>query len=185
MNKLYEPKKLLITPFLAGSIPKGDKELASYVDWRAEYLRVIAKTVEIGPSIDPNIFYDLEGDSKGVFGADTYLLTQCTHMIVNATEKLGAGTSMELVIAKYYGIPVITVLPKDTHHRRSNLKFHERLVQDWVHPYIDIFSDVIIEDISEFADALKKLEGKEIKKMNVIDESVAYAKELIEKKSLL
>ncbi len=56
---------------------------------------------------------------------------------------------MELILAKHYGKPVVTILPKDSHHRRSNLTFNNRVVKDWIHPFIDLFSDVVIERIDE------------------------------------
>lgn len=166
--------------YLAGSVPKGDKEAKNYIDWRKVYIAEIKKSIKNSETFDPNIFYKLEGDSKGVAGADCWNIKESDLVLANAEEKLGAGSAMELVVAKYFSKPVITVLPKDSHHRRSNLEFEGRMVEDWTHPFIETFSDFIIEDISEIGVVIKKIKDIKIKNINVIDESVEYAKSILE-----
>ncbi|HRN96738.1 MAG TPA: hypothetical protein PLD54_04790 [Candidatus Levybacteria bacterium] len=168
--------------YLAGSVPKGDKEAIDYVDWRKEYIEIISKYVDDVELFDPNIFYALEGDSKGVTGADCSNIQESDLVIVNAKEKIGAGTAMEFVIAKYFSKPVITILPKNTHHRRSNLEFEGRIVEDWIHPFIDTFSDVVIEDIELVKIALEEVKNEKIKSITVIDESIEYAKKTLNEK---
>ena len=99
-------------------------------------------------------------------------------IVVNAEEKIGAGTAMEMVTAKYFKKPVITVIPKDTHHRRSNVVFHGKLVDDWIHPFIWHFSDIVVESVDEIEDIKKKLESTEIKGISIIDEAIEYASSL-------
>lgn len=165
--------------YLAGSVPKGDKEAENYTNWRKEYFKVISQQINDAKLLDANDFYRLEGDSKALLGAECLHIKQSDLVIVNAEEKLGAGTSMELVIAKYFSKSVITVLPKDSYHRRSNLIFEGREVKDWIHPFIDSFSDVIIENISEIKIAIEKIKNQKIKEITVIEESIEYAKSVL------
>lgn len=95
-------------------------------------------------------------------------------VIVNAEEKLGVGTAQELVIAKYFKKPVISVLPKDTHHRRSKVVFHGRLVEDWIHPFIFAFSDFIVESVDKIETIKDKICSSKIKDISVIDEAIRY-----------
>lgn len=90
---------------------------------------------------------------------------------------------MEMVAAKYFKKPVITVLPKDTHHRRSNLVFHGKLVEDWIHPFIWSFSDFIVESIEEVEEIKDKdkLSKAEIKDISVIDQAIDYAASIARK----
>lgn len=169
--------------YLAGSVPKGDKDAKDFIDWRKRYIEIISQTIKNVELFDPNVFAVLEGDSLALTGADCGYIQQSDLVVVNAEEKLGAGTAMELVVAKYFNKPVITVLPKATHHRRSNLKFEGRLVKDWIHPFIDTFSDIVIEKPSEIKQALKELKKKKIKTIKVIDEAVEYAQLLLAKKT--
>lgn len=161
--------------YLAGSVPKGDAELADYTDWRAVYANEIRKTTPV-ELFDPNIFYALEGDSQAVTGADCLNVRDSDVVVVNAEQRLGAGTAMELVVAKYFNKPVITVLPRNSYHRRANIEFHGRVVADWIHPFVDTFSDVIIESASELSTALSEISKRSAKGINVIDSAIEYAK---------
>jgi hypothetical protein len=168
--------------YLAGAVPKGDTEALDFIDWRKVYTEEISQYVDNVELFDPNIFFTLEGDSKGVAGADCWNIQQSDLVLVNAEEKIGAGTAMEFVVAKYFSKPIITILPKDTHHRRSNLEFEGRIVKDWIHPFIDTFSDVIIEDVKEIKEALEKIKSSKVKTISIIDDSIEYAKDLLSKK---
>lgn len=165
--------------YLAGSVPKGDKEAENYTNWRKDYFKVISQQINDVELLDASDFYKLEGNSKALFGAECLHIKESDLIVVNAEEKLGAGTSMELVIAKYFCKPVIIVLPKDSAHRRSNLTFENREVKDWIHPFIDSFSDVIVENISDIKIAIEKIKNQKIKEISVIEESMKYAKNIL------
>ena len=87
---------------------------------------------------------------------DCNFIKNCDLVIVNAEEKLGVGTSQEMVIAKYFKKPVITIIPKGSHHRKKDVDFHGKIISDWIHPFIHSFSDLIFEDIQEFKDKKEK-----------------------------
>lgn len=159
--------------YLAGSVPKGEEEEKTFVNWRKAYQEVLGKIFE-AECIDP---YDRnldESDFLFVVGKDCAEISDSSFVVVNAEEKLGAGTSQELVIAKYFKKPVVTVLPKDTPHRRTNIVFNGQLVEDWIHPFIFTFSDFIIEDITEIKSLQDKLlEAHTIKDISIIDMATA------------
>lgn len=161
--------------YLAGSVPKGDKEQETFVDWRAKWSGILLNIFEDAQVIDPyNSSLD-EGDFLQVVGQDFGYIKRASLVVINAAEKLGAGTAMEMVAAKYFKKTVITVLPKNTHHRRSNLVFHGKLVEDWIHPFIWAFSDFIVETIEEVEDVKAKLEVTKVKDISVIDQAIDYA----------
>ncbi|MEK7122854.1 MAG: hypothetical protein AAB855_03280, partial [Patescibacteria group bacterium] len=119
-----------------------------------------------------------ESDFLLVVGKDCADIAESSFIIVNAEEKLGAGTAQELVIAKYLKKPVVTVLPKDTPHRRTNIMFSGQLIDDWIHPFIFIFSDFVIEDIGEIATLKDQLFNlKTTKDISIIDDAVRHFKE--------
>ena len=158
--------------YLAGSVPKGDKEAESFLNWREVYSEIILKKFnsENLQFIDPYERDLDEGDSLMVFGKDCSQIKNCDLIVVNAENKLGVGTSQELVIAKYFDKPVVTVLPKDSAHRKSNVKFGGKLVIDWKHPFIECFSDLVYERVEEINfDQVKNIQ---IKKINIIDMAI-------------
>lgn len=160
--------------YLAGKVAKGE-EIGRAKDWRSEYIKRISQNGSFeflspeNPSLD-------ESQPLLVFGHDCYLVRECDILIVDASAKLGVGTAQEMVIAKYFGKYVYTVLPKDTHHRRSNLRMHEFIVEDWVHPFIFAFSDRIFGDINSlalfFSEKGAALLTEPLTRLNRIEESI-------------
>jgi len=165
--------------YLAGNVPKGDKEAKSNINWRKKYIEIISQNINDIEFFDPNVFYSIERDSKAVLGADSLSIKKSDLVVINGEEQLGAGTSMEFVIAKYFKKPVVTVLPKDSFHRRSNLFYNGKEITDWIHPFVGSFSDVIIENISEIKTAISKIEKQKIKGLSTIDEAIEYAKDFL------
>ncbi len=154
--------------YLAGKVPKWDHDAQE--DWRIRYRESIRSTENI-TFLDPNIPVD-ESDPLCVFGMDCSLIRSADIIVVNAEEKLGLGTSQELLIAKYFSKPVIVIVPKDSAHRKPNLTFHGKLVEDWIHPFIFATSDIVVESASEIdIDALKNLKIKDI---SIIDTAIQH-----------
>jgi hypothetical protein len=154
--------------YLAGSIPKGDEEAKTARNWRDEYVTILREFFA-ADFIYPMAGEVDETDVMLVLGKDSRSIKISDLVIVNAEERLGAGTAMELVIAKYLKKPVITVIPKDTHHRRSNLTFNGVLVADWIHPFIAAFSDAMVErveDIKQLKDTIFTAVTKDITVIN-------------------
>lgn len=159
---------------LLGSIPKGDEERMVWKDWKVEYKEKL--------SVIPNIKFT-DGDEwkdetrpLDLVGHDLNLIKTADVVVVNAETKLGAGTAQEMVVAKYFKKPVITVLPKDTHHRKSNVVFSGTKIDDWIHPFILTFSDIVVKNIEECVTWTQNLFNnsteKRIKDLAIIDEAI-------------
>jgi hypothetical protein len=133
---------------LLGSIPKGDEERKAFIDWKKEYIKKITKEI-------PNVKFlygDLISDKVGpelVVGHDLWLIKHADLVIVNTVPRVGAGTAQEMIVAKIFKKPVISVIPKNTYHRRSNIIFDGTLIKDWIHPFLLVSSDVIVETVNE------------------------------------
>ena len=154
--------------YLAGKVPKWDHDIME--DWRFRYREVLGS--ENGISyLDPNIPVD-ESDPLCVFGMDCGFIESADLIIVNAEEKLWLVTSQELLIAKYFSKPVIAVIPKDTAHRKSNITFHGKLIEDWIHPFIFATSDLIVENVENIS--LDSIRNIHIKNISIVDEAIQY-----------
>jgi hypothetical protein len=159
--------------YLAGSVPKGDEEAKGFDNWRDRYKKVLQKFFD-ADFIEPYHRELDESDFLAVVGQDCRHIKDCALVVVNAEEKLGVGTAQELVIAKYFSKPVISVLPKNTHHRRSNVVFHGKTVEDWIHPFIFAFSDFIVENVNEVEKVKEKVFSSAAKDISVIDEAIRH-----------
>lgn len=159
--------------YLAGSVPKGDEEAKKFDDWRSRYKQSLQNIFD-ADFIEP-YHRDLdEGDLMAVVGQDCRHIKESALVIVNAEEKLGVGTAQELVIAKYFRKPVVSVLPEETHHRRSNIVFHGKSIADWIHPFIYAFSDFIVESVQGVGKIKDEIFSSKIKDISVIDEAIRY-----------
>jgi nucleoside 2-deoxyribosyltransferase len=149
--------------YLAGKVAKGE-EVGSALDWRNQYIEVLkgAGAFDFISPEDPSLD---ESKPVEVFGHDCYQVKSCDIVVTNASTKLGAGTAQEMVIAKYFVKPVLTILPKDTHHRRTNLMMNGITVPDWIHPFIYAMSDGIFESVSELSTFLGS-QGAALTQMN-------------------
>lgn len=164
--------------YLAGSVPKGDKESDIFDDWRLRYKKTLS-TLFDAQFIDPYHRELDESDSMEVVGQDCMHIQDSDLVVMNSEERLGAGTASEMVIAKYFKKPLIIVLPKDTHHRRSNIVFNGKNIDDWIHPFIFTLADFVIEKIEDIKNIKDQIFTKPIKDIEVIDEAIKYYKEKI------
>jgi len=175
---MNEAKKKF-TICLIGSIPKGDSERKSWIDWKEKYKKALGVLGEVDFT-DGDVWRD-ETRPMELVGHDAYLVQSSDLVVVNAESKLGAGTAQEMVIAKYYERPLIAVLPKDTHHRRSNVEFDGTKIDDWMHPFLVVVSDLIVEKLDEAIPWIRELRedssAKQIKDIKIIDQAIQKFKE--------
>lgn len=159
---------------LLGQIPKGDEARKKWSDWKTEYIKKISKAIPHAKFLHGDMISDNVG-SDLVVGHDLWLIKNSDIVIVHATSKIGAGTAQEMVLTKYFQKPLITILPKDTHHRKSNIIFHNITIKDWIHPFIYVASDFIAENIDEGIKWIKEfLENpKEIKTISIFDGKIS------------
>ncbi len=158
--------------YLAGSIPKGDEAAKNFDNWHQRY-RAVLEPLFFAECLIPRAGEVDETDYVLVVGKDSYSIKISDLVVVNAESKLGAGTAMELVIARYLKKPVVTVLPKNTHHRRSNLMFDGVLVEDWVHPFIKTFSDFVVEKVDDISAIKDQVLSAPVKDISIIDKAIA------------
>jgi hypothetical protein len=135
---------------LLGSIPKGDDVRAEWTDWKIAYKQAIRKQIPEATFIDGDSISDNAGPVL-VVGHDLAMVKAADLCVVDAARKIGAGTAQEMMFAKYLGKPVVTVIPKDSHHRKSNITFHGVTMEEWIHPFLALSSDHVAKSIEDAA----------------------------------
>lgn len=164
----------MIKIYLAGSVPKGAEEEKEFVNWRERYKGVLEKFLD-AEFIFPGAGDMDESDYLLIVGKDSRSIKHSDLIIVNAEEKLGVGTAHEMVIAKYFKKPVISVLPKNSYHRRPNVVFQGKYkVEDWMHPFLHTFSDYIVEKVGDIKNIKEKILLETPKDISIIDSAIAY-----------
>lgn len=160
---------------LLGSIPKGDEERKKWTDWKIEYVEKISKAIPQAKFLHGDLISDNVGPDL-VVGHDLWLIKNSDIVIVHATSKIGAGTAQEMALSKYFRKPLISIVPKDTHHRRTNVVFHGINIHDWIHPFIYVASDFVAENIEDAIQWIKEFlkNQSEIKDISVFDEKISH-----------
>lgn len=164
---------------LLGSIPKGDEVRKNWIDWKTEYIEKINKKIPEANFLHGDLISDKEGP-EAVVGHDLYLIKNSDVAIVHATSKIGAGTAQEILMAKQFNIPVIAVIPKDSHHRKSNIVFHGALIEDFINPFLFISTDYVAENIEDAIQWVKKYiqspDEVEIKDLSIMSNCIEVFK---------
>jgi hypothetical protein len=159
--------------YLAGKIPKGE-EHKDFVDWRKEFRDLMEEKRKAFPKISGIVYLDPHTLKGGVipiedfFGRDVHMIAMSNAVLVDARSKIGAGTAQEILIAKYYGKPVVSIVPRDSHYRRKTLAMG--IEMEYTNPFIFSTSDVIVEDFGQAAEwLLRHFSGKKKAKIKGID----------------
>jgi len=160
---------------ILGKVPKGDKIRESFADWKERYVAEIEKQIPDAKILHGDHIRDDVGSTL-VVGHDLWTVKNADVVVVNGEEKVGAGTAQEILMAKYFQRPVVCVIPKETHHRKSNLSFNGLLIEDWIHPFLDISSDYIAPSLEDAVSWVKDYgEGKvtaPIKDISVFEKAI-------------
>jgi len=159
-KKRFEGLKI----YLAGRIPIGN-ELGVDPLWRENYRQTLEKFIPRVIIFDPTYRNIDEGNPKAIFGHDLFLIKESDLMLVNAEIPIGLGTAQEMVIAKYFQKPVVSVSPRGSYYSPFEEKINGQRVSNWRHPFLYVFSDWIVEDIKEIEYVLtEKLKSKKMQK---------------------
>ena len=148
--KIYMKNKIAI--YLAGSIKKEhEKSDDSY--WSESdmlFLKTSLSRYEVS-FLNPAFRSDDLSDQRAVFGRDM-LQVFCSHVVfVDARERRGLGVGAEMMWAKLHKLPIITLAPKNSHYHKSDTTLLGVPVKDWIHPFVESLTDVIVENLQEGA----------------------------------
>lgn len=172
-------KELLMKPikiYVAGKM-SGHSGYGSYT-WRDEFLKEIAEVTRLKfISFDPTSASKNYDDLEMVFGSDSHMISQVDVVVVYANDDISIGGSQEILIAKYFGKPVIAFAPFGGKFNGGTKEVTGQVMTNYKHPFLFTTCDVVCGDIKEVAEALNNLDEIKPKTIELIDE----AKERFEK----
>jgi len=170
----------VISIYCSGGIKKGhgDVDKVSWADQGRSALVECLSPVKV-VFLSPEDRTDDITDAFTVFGRDHYQISVCDFAVIDATQRRGIGVGIEMLSAKWFTKPLISVVPPNSHYRRAELEYLGATVKDYVHAHLFGVSDVIVDDFSAAGLWIKNfLESpSDIKDISVVTEAIEAYKE--------
>lgn len=159
--------------YVAGKISK-DSVFGTH-DWRdnfcAELEKLSGHTIE---NLDPTKLGTDQNDAQLVFGGDCYLISQSDVLVVYLSDDISIGGSQEILIAKYYNIPVIGLARHGGKFNGADKEYFGKLVRNYKDPFVFSTCDVVCKTIEEVASVLRDVASIQPKTLDIIPEAVDY-----------
>jgi 8-oxo-dGTP pyrophosphatase MutT (NUDIX family) len=176
------------------AMPKDTKNLTLYVAgkvsgnssfgterWRDELCRRLSAATGMNVThLDPARTRDgrslPETDPKAIFGRDCFLISKADLVLVCLSDDISVGGSQEMLIAKYYGKPLVGLAARGSKFIKDSFTLNGTTHRNWVHPFVSVPCDVVLHDFNELVSYLKLRWGSEsiFKSLSVIDDAVGY-----------
>lgn len=109
-----------------------------------------------------------------VFGFDCDLISQSDVLVVYLSDDISIGGSQEILIAKYFGIPVIGLAKHGGKFNGADKEFFGKLVKNYKDPFVFTTCDLVCKDIEEVAESLKSIKDMTPKSLDIIPQSIQY-----------
>ena len=159
--------------YVAGKVSKNSH--FGRHDWRDEFVAELQELSGIKLlSLDPMKSEVDQAKPAEVFGADAFMISQCDVVIVYLSDDISVGGSQEILIAKYFGKPVIGLAPHGGKFNGSAKEYPDRVVEDYRDPFVFSTCDIVCESAKGVATALKSLDKIHIKSIDIIGDLAAW-----------
>ncbi len=151
-------------------------------DWRGGFCAKLAELsgleiVNLDPTQSRGDFDLDENDAKLILGRDCFMINSADLVIVNLTDDISVGGSQEMLIAKYYCKPLVGIAPKGGKFNKTETEIRGKMFRDWVHPFVAVPCDVVVEDIEGAAEYIKSFSARAaelVKDISILDKASAY-----------
>lgn len=162
--------------YFAGKM--GKAEGFSAVTWRNELSEIISRKSRFRSVnldfLEPSHAAVDENDPRLIFGRDAYLIRASDVVVVNLSDDISVGGSVEMLLAKLYHRPLIGIA-------RPNGKFVSpvkdllgRSVRSYTNPYVSATCDWLIHDVSELPRTIDQIFDGPVKSNRVVSDSAAW-----------
>lgn len=159
-----------IKVYVAGKMSKHSHFDSHY--WRDDFLSEINRLTGIKfISFDPTRATKDYTSPELVFGSDVHMISRIDVLVAYLSDDFSVGGSQEILIAKYFGKPVIALAPFGGIFHTKNKEITGQIIKDFKHPFVYSTCDIVCDDIEGVAKALKNLDKIKPKTIKLIDEA--------------
>lgn len=110
-------------------------------------------------NLDPLKTGKQHNSPEDIFRADVALINECDVVIVYLSDDISVGGSQEILIAKYFRKLVIGLAPKGGKFNGASKEMLGKIVENYKDPFVFTTCDVVVEDIEQVADVIRKVEN--------------------------
>lgn len=140
--------------------------------WRDDFLKEVSRLTGIKfISFDPTRATKDYTSPELVFGSDVHMISRIDVLVAYLSDDFSVGGSQEILIAKYYGKPVIALAQPGGKFITKSKEVGGKIIKNYRHPFVFSTCDVVCSDIKEVAEALKNLDKINPKTIKLIDEA--------------
>jgi len=163
--------------YVAGKVSKESSFGTHY--WRDGFVKELEDLSGLKLiSLDPAKKETDQTKPEDAFGADIFMIRNSDVVVVYLSDDISVGGSQEILIAKYFKLPVIGLAPLGGKFNHKNKEIFGQVVKDYKHPFVYATCDVVCDDIKGVAKALKELDKIKPKTIKIVEDlSDKYAKE--------
>jgi len=162
--------------YVAGKVSK-DSQFGRH-DWRDAFVAELEKLSGLKLfSLDPTKSEVDQSKPALVFGADAYMISRSDVVVVYLSDDISVGGSQEILVAKYFGKPVIGLAPHGGKFNGSSKEYPDGIVENYRDPFVFSTCDVVCESVKGVATALNALDKLRIKSIDIIGDLAAWYKE--------
>ncbi len=163
----------MIKVYVAGKVSK-DSVFGTH-DWRDSFCAKLETLSGVTiKNLDPTKLGCDQNDAQMVFGGDSYLISQSDVLIAYLSDDISVGGSQEILIAKYYKIPVIGLAPHGGKFNGADKEYFGEVVKNYQDPFVFSTCDVVCGTVEEVATKLKDLSSIKPKTLDIIPEAVEH-----------
>jgi len=167
-----------VSIYLAGKIKKKHEEPNEHYWSDADIEKLQSSSLDID-ILNPAKRLDDLSDQFSVFGRDMLQVFSSDIVLVDARDRRGLGVGAEMLWAKTNSIPVISLSPINSHYNKESTSLLDVEVKNWIHPFIESLSDVIVENLDDAILWIEKImrdKTIEIKGKDSIFDAMKYYK---------
>ncbi|MDQ3064985.1 MAG: hypothetical protein M3Q36_01815 [bacterium] len=159
--------------YIAGKVSKDS--IFNTHHWRDDFCDQLSTLSGVAlENLDPMKIEEDPTDTFAIFAKDCKLIKDSDVVMVYLSDDISVGGSQEILIAKYLGKPVIGFAPWGGKFNGASREMHGQHIEHYKDPFVFTTCDVVCGTIDEVAEALKSVNAINPKKINIIDEALAY-----------